>query len=111
MYFTTWSINQLPTSVNVGRLRHMVSLPVGYQAQAGQIRYDEGEVLQMGSDSYAIYQSLPKLIGLGLTSRTYFPEIISSMSLVARVGITQKSLVIRLGFLFLYHHTVSDSSA
>ncbi|QMW03831.1 immunoglobulin domain-containing protein [Spirosoma foliorum] len=46
-----WSTSQIPTSADAVRLRHAISLPADYQAQAGLLSYDAGGQLQpdMGS--------------------------------------------------------------
>jgi hypothetical protein len=48
---TTWSVNRVPNSADQVRLRHVVSLPASYNAQAQLLRYDTGGKLQPGAGS------------------------------------------------------------
>ncbi|RIV21221.1 hypothetical protein DYU11_17520 [Fibrisoma montanum] len=46
-----WSENRVPTAGDRVRLKHVVSLPAGYQGQARQVSYDPGQRLQYGANS------------------------------------------------------------
>jgi hypothetical protein len=48
---SVWSMNRVPVSGDVVRIKHQVMVPDGYVAQARQISYDPGQTVQLGTGS------------------------------------------------------------
>jgi hypothetical protein len=48
---SVWSMNRVPVSSDVVRLKHQITVPVGYTAQTRQLSYDPGQTLQLGTGS------------------------------------------------------------
>ncbi|CCH01116.1 hypothetical protein FAES_3107 [Fibrella aestuarina BUZ 2] len=48
---TVWSVNRVPTAADAVELRHMVSLPPSYTAQAGSLRYKATGRLKTSAES------------------------------------------------------------
>jgi hypothetical protein len=48
---SVWSMNRVPVGSDVVRIKHQVTVPGGYAAQAYQLSYDPGQTLQLGTGS------------------------------------------------------------
>jgi hypothetical protein len=46
-----WSVNRIPTSADIVRVRHEVIIPASYNAQAKRLRYDAGGKLLPATNS------------------------------------------------------------
>ncbi|GAB3746682.1 immunoglobulin domain-containing protein [Spirosoma pomorum] len=48
---SVWSMNRVPISSDVVRIKHLVSIPTGFVAEARRLSYDPGQTSQLGTSS------------------------------------------------------------
>jgi hypothetical protein len=53
---SVWSMNRVPASGDAVRIKHQVTVPVGYVARARQLSYDPGQTVQLQNSSKLVAQ-------------------------------------------------------
>jgi hypothetical protein len=53
---SVWSMNRVPASGDLVRIKHQVTVPGGYVARARQLSYDQGQTVQLQNSSKLVAQ-------------------------------------------------------